>query len=371
MKTRRFCLFVLSMLLLLSSCNKKEKSIQMYNNYTNSFSESRDYIIINIDEGYLYDKNTMQVIPLEIDPIERFDTEEAFDQLTTSIKKCIFTTTSKVYILTPIADDWNTSSDFKIEVIDLDSLSKTTLYQTSNPSMENDFLGLKKLFDSENTYDFEMDGDILELTNSWGIFHFLVYDNLIFTVENNSIYTYNWKNGETNKITEERIKGESLSCDGKNIYYLTITNDLFCYNISTQTTVKFLNDKISEFYIFDNCLYYENISDNGYLYRLNISTLQREKISEKNYDSWQVDNGYIYYIEPESNFLYRLSLNNNHSAPIIEQQINEYIVSSQCDKIFYSTEEEVKTLEQISTTQKTAIYMSDKNGENKQKILLE
>lgn len=375
MNIKRQIVFIISILILLlaSGCSsisyETENKDFLFNRSSLHLFESDDYIVLNIEPGYLYDIKTEKVIPLTLDPLERFGAEEQAEGLNASDNTSFFVSQSNVYILDNLTDEWSTSTDFKIEVLNLKTLSKTALFQTQKIDLKDNFLGLTDLFGEKNTFNFDTNDSTMDLNNSWGVFHFFVYNNVLYTIENYQLHSYNLQNGKRETIIDDRIKGESIACDGKNIYYLTITNDLFAYNIEEKSKNKIVDDKVSDFYVSKDYIIYNNVSDNGFLYRYDKSTSVGHKISEAICTSIQTDGQNIYYIDSQSGDLCCMTMEGEEVRVLIEQDVSDFIVLSQKNNIIFTTENN-SSLEQSFGRQSVSIYISDKQGSNQHQIKL-
>lgn len=358
---------ILSIVFFMFGCSdvslKTENDKFLFNRSSIHLFESKDYIVLNVDDGYLYERETGRLIPLKIDPLERFAVPKQIDGMNASVTTPIFTSPEKVYILNNLHDENISASEFQIEALSLNSLTKKTLYQTISRNSKDEFLGLKKLFKQTNTYDFEFDDSgVVEITSFGEIYHFFIYDNILYTVENYQIHSYNLQNGKEKTIVEDRIKGESIACDGENIYYLTIMNDLCFYNIEHQESKKLTNEKVSDFYISENNIFFKNLSDNGALYRYDKASAKTDKISDIIFRSIQADNQYIYFQDPQTEKICRIGLNGKDCKVIIDQAVSDYIILSDSDNIVFTIEDD------IALSHPTSVFIADKDGKNQYQI---
>lgn len=375
MNIKKRIVFIITILILFlaSGCSsisyETENKDFLFNRSSLHLFESDNYIVLNIESGYLYDIKTEKVIPLTLDPLERFGVGEQAEGLNASDNTSFFVSQSNVYILDNLTDEWSTSTEFKIEVLNLKTLSKIALFQTKKTDLKDNFLGLNDLFGEKNTFNFDTNDSTMDLNNSWGVFHFFVYNSVLYTIENYQLYSYNLQNGKRETIVDDRIKGESIACDGENIYYLTITNDLCAYNIEKKSKNKMVDDKVSDFYVSKDYILYSNISDNGFLYRYDKSSSTGHKISETICTSVQTDGQNIYYIDSQSGALCCMTIEGEEFRVLVEQAVSDFIVLSQKNNIIFTTENN-SSLGQSFGNQSVSIYISDKKGSNQHQIKL-
>lgn len=361
-------LLAFSIIFAIGGCSPSSLKIEngdfIFNRSSIHLFDADDYIVLNIDDGYLYEKEAKRLIPLKIDPLERYKASDTMHGTDNSSTVPIFTSRKQVYILNNLNKENILASDFQIEALNLNSLSKETIFQTISPNSKDEFLGLKKLFKQTNNYDFEFDENgVAEITSIGTIFHFFIYNNFLYTEENYQIHCYNLKNGKNKVIVDDRIKGESIAFDGKNIYYLTMMNDLCFYNIEHKNNGKLIENKIAEYYISENYIFFKNLSDNGALYRYDKASAKIEKISDIVCQSIQSDEKYIFFTDPQTEKIYRIGRDGKDCKVIIDQAVSDFIILSDSNNIVFTVENNV------SFSQSTSVYIANKDGENQYQIM--
>lgn len=374
MRTRMVLLLAV-VLVFQSGCSpfreKPSDDVILYNSSISSaFYETDDYLVVNIGDKYICDKDTLEICHLYLDPLERFREDDEKEQSIGGNSARIFASADSVYLLyDKISDAFSRQAAFTIDRIDMNSFTKAHFFHAGNIDSGHRFLGLMNMFESKNYDSLEIeDGESI----SWvppHIFYYFVYKDSLYTVEGFNIFKRSLKNGKRSVLTDERVRGEQLACDGKDIYFLTTTNDVYLYSLQSKTSEKLFSDKVSEFYVTDDIIYYRNISDNGYPYYWDKNSLSSGKIADITCKDLRADDDFLYYIDADAN-LCRISYDGSQNSVIVNGPISDYFVSKNTDKIFYRPEMGDTSGFIMESSAPPEIYVANKDGTSVKKLAL-
>lgn len=174
----------------------------------------------------------------------------------------------------------------------------------------------------------------------------------LFIIKNNKIDRLNLKNNSFKTIVEDNFSIPNISYYNNIFYYIDEYHDLYSFDCSTLVKKKIINNKCSRLFVSSNYILYNNLSDYGNLYRMDLNGQNNKLILSEEVMCFGQYGNNIFYTLKKNNHLYLSDINGKHVKLLSNNQIyaflimedNIYIVSDAIMKTEY-TEVELFTLE--------------------------
>lgn len=227
---------------------------------------------------------------------------------TIELGNSIFTTERYLYYIrwNNTYDRWNTAGDtdyFTIVELDTEDYSEKDFCKIDVNGGTDSLLGLRNMVSNPEFYarNFFVDGKTI----------YLVLDG-------EGVYRLKpWLAVKEKIITEE--KAGNIGCDGYFIYYMNSAGELVQYDMNTGDT-KTIEDVVAyDFFLWKDGVYYQNLRDNNRIYYWNFETGEITKIGDVP-ALWLVcDSEYIYYVDEENQWLYRMDKSGDNVELVTEE----------------------------------------------------
>lgn len=344
---------LLSMLLVFSGCTKKQticdKSM-IYNQYCfNNIILYNNYNIDNSNSNYVI-KN------LDDNSVSPF-LRNPFTDDDTLINRVFAIDGNAFYI---------THSDFvnyKINKMDLKTYHIQTLYNQNKIIYSDfDFANINKQAVENKEYDIIIESDI--------ILDFFLSEDCLFLNYPSYVEMYNLNTKKTDRIIDEPTN--NLAYYNDYVYYLTQSYEMYRINIKTLEKTKVSDDKAFSFVLTPKGIIYSNLSDSAKMYLMDYDSLKGKKISDTVYQGIAFDDDYIFYLDKD-NYLYHITYDGTDNKRVIDEKVATFNTNNTTDYIAYYPSEDIVTDQSendITKQQDTQSDTVDGISENTQKPLI-
>lgn len=216
----------------------------------------------------------------------------------------------------------------KMSIIEIDESSyKESVVYEKNIQREKDvFLGIRNITNEDAAFYFT-------ITN------FFLDDHNIYFVGFKEIRKVNRRTGEVKTIIESDFGIQQLAFNGEYIYYINHLNQVLRYDVASDLLIEIPNMVTSEIFLWNNDLLFINPRDHHRIYGL--STMDHiYKITEDEVMTFSCDKDYIYYANiDDHNYLYRIKHDGSQREKILEVSTYNIYCFQEFNKLHILTQE--------------------------------
>lgn len=284
---------LLGLPIILCGCSSQSKNLQMFRLNGSEWTDSSDFVFSYAENGLMIDKTTGVSTEFIRNPF--YDIKTNFDK--TPITAPIFSTGNKAYFL------HDNGLSIVITERNLDDMSDKIIYQSVGDERDY-FLGL---------------GHSYAKTHSCTIHGFFLNDRFIYFVTDRGITQVDRLTSySTEIITDAKI--ENVIFDGKDICFISSDFTALKFLTGSGKTEPLLADKVSEFIIVGDRIFYGNISDGKKLYMCSLEGNEKKKLADLPIKSLTTDGDFVYFIASEELFgsVYRTALDGGFTEEIFD-----------------------------------------------------
>lgn len=285
---------LLSMIISLTGCRAKNAATEEQHNFHNQFfaAQNDDYIFYKIkNEIFMKNKNTLEITSMTNNPF--------LENTSFSIGTMFANNHSLYYSMTyEEGDDISARSTNEIIKVSLDSLSEDVLWKR-RITQDTYFMDL---IYAERDSSFE------------SIFNVFVVDDKLYAMGEESIATPNFLNKE--KIVIENLGGEIKGIKGHQCFYLSIDKKIKSYDLKTKKVKVWSSKPVEEFILTTNGFLYSSYDGIGFI---DYNGDDLGIITEIKAKSLGCDDKNIYFIQRNTDDLYRMNLNGENIKKIGEK----------------------------------------------------
>lgn len=229
---------------------------------------------------------------------------------------------------------------FSIIEFDLSTFKEKEMYRESYALGKRVLLGLNEVKDfkvhKENDFSENKTDSLGNLTMEPRYF---IDNGYIYLIRRNGIFKVDMKSKkQTQLINEYEI--QSISFDGKYIYYINNAHDLYRYNITTGEKLKLTSNKSEYLIITENKIIYTNLNDKSSIYMMNKDGSNEHKINNSASKSLNYDEEYIYYCNiDDKNALYRIKYDGSKNEKMTDKPAYFINTFKNYDKVYISSDD--------------------------------
>ena len=199
------------------------------------------------------------------------------------------------------AKDPNTKTK-TVYAFDLDTYEKKKVYSQSGMTDTDGFLGMNKLLGIYNTYLMYTANAGKYIVNKDGFMY--IQDVINFILEKDSDNKYNLSSSDM-----------KIAANKYGIYFINNFDELLFYNYETKEIQRFMDNRVEDFFITDDGVYFSTLSDPDKLYKSNPDGKNKTYIGDIDLQDVRVKSGEPTYISDGENVYL---IENNGLKPIFE-----------------------------------------------------
>lgn len=364
MKNRQI---LLTLLLLLGGCQSDvaDNGMPVYNGVS-SIVETENIVVFKSIHYYFYDKEQRATHHLILNPLDRYydtmtgiqsDIEDASNNTQLSAAQ------NAVYLSNVFHSDDYT----KVGKVDLRDYSYRILKESNSNSYLDSLFSSNFSSVSISSSLFDMTGDSVSITS---VLDHFVYDSYFYIVVGNTLYSSPVDQVSFKRVSDYSVRGLNISLDERSIYFLTSDYDIVRYDRDAGQEAVITSDKANGLFVDDFMVYYSNMSDHGYLYRVNKETLQSERVFNHNryaISAIDTNNSDVYYIDTADLLLYRHNVETQSAEKVSDYEMGSFIISSDDETVYFSSAINYLELDNESASY---FYRLDMTGGSLESIML-